>query len=245
MLSDNPDRKGLKSKQRRAVGSKNKSWSDSQKIEAVTTYLALGELRLTANVLKIPEVTLRNWKSKDWWKEIESELRHQDNLVLSVRLKKIIGNTLDVVEDRLANGNFIYDQKTGQLVRKPVDVKDAHKISMEMLDKHEELINKQPTTISAEALDDKLDKLAAKFAEIARAAKAPVVVTDVLEGSFTEITNDQENKEDGGGYRGTNPLESGSDISTDGQWSDDDGDDFPYEEDEDEETTGTEPGNRT
>lgn len=187
-LSDSAKYQGKPSGRRRAVNADtNKHWSDSQKIEAVTTYLALGELRLTAAVLKIPEITLRVWKQKEWWKDIERELRTQEDLVLSARLQKIISKSLEQVEDRLSHGDFIYDQKTGQLVRKPVSMKDAHKVSMDMVDKREALLNRQPVTQTLEAVDSRLEKLAQKFAELANQAKKPTIeVTDVIVGQATD-----------------------------------------------------------
>lgn len=181
MLSDNENRKHLPSNKRRAVGATSKAWSDSQKLEAVTTYLALGNLVLTGNVLKIPEMTLRGWKQQQWWKDIEAELKVQEDIQLSTRLKRIVESTLAATEDRIANGDFIYDTKEGALVRKPVSMKDAHRVAMDLIDKREYLDNKQPSSITVEAIDDKLKKLAEKFEQIA-GGRRPIEVTDVIVG---------------------------------------------------------------
>lgn len=176
----------------------NQHFSDSQKIEAVQTYLALGKLTTTAAVLKMSEATLRLWKSKDWWKEIEQELRLQDDLVLSNKLQRLLNKSFDVVGDRLENGDFIYDQKSGELVRKPVNMKDAHKVGVDLIDKREHLINKMPTAVGAEAIEDKLIKLAEKFAQIAQSIKAPIVVTDVIyEDPESPNKDDEKYYEDG------------------------------------------------
>lgn len=179
MLSDNEDRKNLPSNRRRAVDTPSKSWSDSQKLEAVTTYLSLGNLMLTSRVLKIPEMTLRGWKQKDWWKELEVDLKSQESLELSARLKRIIESTLAATEDRLANGDFIYDNRTGQMVRKPVSMKDAHKVSMDLIQRRDIIDNKQPIEMSVEGINDKLDKLAKKFEAM---AGKTIEVTDVIIG---------------------------------------------------------------
>lgn len=188
MLSDNPLMKYRPSNGRRAVGSVSKSWSDSQKLEAVTTYLSLGNLALTSRVLKIPEMTLREWKQKEWWKEIEGELKVQDNIQLSSRLKRIIESTLSATEDRLANGDWIYDNKTGALKRKPVAMKDAHRVTMDMIEKREILDNRMPTSVTVEQIDDKLKKLAEKFEQISQGRRA-IEVTDVIVG---EVVTDWE-----------------------------------------------------
>ena len=186
MLSDSPERANLPSGKRRAVTAKtNRSWSDSQKIEAVTTYLALGNLALAGRVLKIPEQTLRLWKQKDWWKDVEHELRLEENLQLSSRLQKIIEGSLAVTEDRISNGDYVYDNKTGSMIRKPVSMKDAHKVAMDMINKREDLTNQRPVQMSNEALEDRLAKLAKQFEEIAARATQPVIeVTDVLIGEL-------------------------------------------------------------
>lgn len=186
MLSDAEQLKSVPSNRRRAVNAEtNKHWSDSQKLEAVTTYLSLGNLALTARVLKIPEMTLRMWKQKEWWQEIEGELKVQENIQLSSRLQRIIQNTLSATEDRLANGDYIYDNKSGQLVRKPVSMKDAHKVAMDLMDRREILDNKKPVNVSLEQIDDKLAKLAQKFEQIALGRTQVVEVTDVIVGTET------------------------------------------------------------
>lgn len=160
----------------------NKRWSDSQKIEAVTTYLTLGNLAQTAKVLQIPDITLRGWKTTMWWKELEDDIKVQEELTLSSRLKRIIESTMAVTEDRLANGDFIFDQKTGKLIRKPVSMRDAHKVSVDMIERRDKILNRQPNSIPMEQIENKLEKLAKKFEEIAT-GRRPLEVTDVIIGT--------------------------------------------------------------
>lgn len=192
MLSDTKKLRNVPSKKKRpTTGVNNAHWSDSQKIEAVTTYLALGNLALTAAVLKIPEMTLRLWKQKDWWKEIEQELSVQDDIQLSSRLKRIIETTLSATEDRIKNGDWIYNNKEGCLMRKPVNLRDVHKVTMDLVDKREHLDGKTPTNVNMEQIDDRLAKLAAKFEEIANNRNKPTIeVIDVIVGTQNE--EDQE-----------------------------------------------------
>lgn len=180
MLSDNDKGKNENVRRRSVNAVTNKHWSDSQKIEAVTTYLALGNLVLTSNVLKIPEMTLRGWKQKDWWKQIEDELAVQEDLQLSTRLKKILETTISATEDRIKNGDWFYNNKEGVLQRKPVSMKDVHKVTMDIIDKREHLADKTPTSVALEAVDERLKKLAEKFEQIAN--KQTIQVTDVIIG---------------------------------------------------------------
>ena len=183
-LSDNPDIKKLKSRPRRPISAKGRNWSDGQKLEAVQTYLMLGSVRTTAAVLNIPEITVKVWRTKGWWKDLEAELKLQDELQLGTRLKRIAEKSLEVVEDRLQNGNFMYDQKTGNLVRIPVSVKDAHKVGLDSVKQRELIVNKQDHQVHDGKMESKLIELAGKFAEMVNKKiddKRTVEMADVVE----------------------------------------------------------------
>lgn len=169
MLSDAESKKGRKSVPSRSIAAEtNRSWSDAQKLEAIQSYLVLGNLALTSRLLGIPEVTLRVWKTKDWWKDQVAELKAQEKFELSAKMKKIVNASLAVVEDRLENGDFQFDQKTGQTVRKPVNMKDAHKVAVDLQQRQEMLEKTAIEEVQQDSsVEDKLLKLAEKFADMA------------------------------------------------------------------------------
>jgi transposase-like protein len=170
MLTDAESKKlKIANKPRSIAAETNKQWSDKQKIEAVQSYLLLGNLAMTARMLGIPEITLRVWKTKEWWKDTVTELKSQEKVEMSNRLRKIVDASLAVVEDRLVNGDYQFDQKSGTVVRKPVAMKDAHKVATDMQDRRE-LIDKAVSgekDTSTEGIETKLLALANKFAEFA------------------------------------------------------------------------------
>jgi hypothetical protein len=145
----------------------NKQWSDKQKMEAVNSYLLLGNLALTGRLLNIPEITLRVWKATTWWKDAVAEIKASEKIELSARIKKLVDASMTVVEDRMMNGDFQFDQKTGQVVRKPVNMKDAHKVAVDMQDRREILEKSEVVVQTEEHVEDKLLKLAEKFADMA------------------------------------------------------------------------------
>ena len=170
MLSDTPSMKSRKRNQDRSILAKtNKSWSDNQKMEAVQSYLLLGNLAMTGRILGIPEITLRVWKRSEWWKDAVAEIKSQEKVELSGKMKKLLDASLSVVEDRLINGDYQFDQKTGQVVRKPVNMKDAHKVAMDMQERQEmldkALAEKEDTSDSG--IESRVLKLAEQFAEMA------------------------------------------------------------------------------
>lgn len=145
----------------------NVHWSDKQKMEAVNSYLLLGNLALTSRLLNIPEITLRVWKASVWWKELVAEAKLQEKVELSARVKKLVDASMSVVEDRLAHGDFQFDQKTGQIVRKPVNMKDAHKVAVDMQERADIIEKGEKVEQTEEHVEDKLLKLAEKFADMA------------------------------------------------------------------------------
>lgn len=181
-LTDNPNTKHRKPPIRSVEAKTNKSWSDKQKIEAVQSWLLLGNLALTSRVLGIPEVTLRLWKTTDWWKTTVAELKAQEDIQMSARLKKIVDASLAAVEDRLVNGDLMYDQKSGELIRKPVNIRDAHKVAVDLMDK-KAVLEKAAAPVQEEQKDeDRLLKLAEKFADFVTQKNKPVIeVTDIIE----------------------------------------------------------------
>ena len=179
-LTDNPNTKHRNPKIRSVEAATNKSWSDKQKLEAVQSWLLLGNLALTSRILAIPEVTLRVWKSSEWWKNAVEEIRLQDDMQMSARLKKIVDASLMAVEDRLINGDLMYDQKTGEMVRKQVNMRDAHKVAVDLMDK-KAFLDKTAVPAQEEQKDeDRLLKLAEKFADFVTKKKDVVIdVSDV------------------------------------------------------------------
>ena len=144
------------------------SWNEAKRIEAVTTYLILGNLTLTAQTIGVPHVTLKLWHRQPWWKEMEVAIQVESDQELDGKLAKRIDKCLEVVNDRLENGDFQYDPKTGQFVRKPVSLRDGWKVASEAIDKRW-LIRKQPKEVAnQEAVGDILKNLAQEFADMAK-----------------------------------------------------------------------------
>lgn len=160
-----------------------KSWGDKQKLEAVNTYVVLGgNAQQTAIALQIPQETLRKWTKTTWWKELYDEVKQEDNIVLSHKLQNIVARSLALVEDRLEKGDFFYDQKTGQVVRKEVSLRDAHEVMKSSFQMRESIEKPQAAEVEEGSVNDKLAALAKQFEQfaVAQKTKAPVNVTDVM-----------------------------------------------------------------
>lgn len=168
----------IKSPLARKHTDKGKRYSDNQKLEAIKLWLLSGNLAATAVALKIPEITLRYWRRQDWWDRMVLDLRTEDDLKLSNKLKDIAAKALNITEDRLDNGDWVLNQKTGDLIRKPVSLKDAADVTTKFL---KESFERDRRPVEEAKTQDILETLAKKFEQIAK-TRRPVQVTDVILG---------------------------------------------------------------
>ena len=166
--------------------SNSRHWDDAKKLEVVTTYLALGKVPLVEAMTGVPRATIRQWKLQPWWKELELEITSEDDLELSGKLKKIVDRSLDAVVDRLQNGDFVYNSKTGTIDRSPVKLRDAHRVSVDLIDKYNLIRGKPTSRVEKVAVEDAMVKLANQFQEWAKSLKQRE--EKVIEG---EIINEQ------------------------------------------------------
>ena len=122
----------------------------------------------TAVVTGVPLQTLKVWKTTDWFKEACLQLQQEDLQQTSSKLKKIVEKALKSVEDRLDNGDAMYDQRTGSIVRIPVKAQVALKISTELMTKQEKLLaNPHQKEDIQKTVGDRLLKLSEEFASFA------------------------------------------------------------------------------
>ena len=185
-LSDSPHGQKYNVRRRSTNAATNKTWSDAQKIEAVTLWLSMGNLRLVGATLRIPEQTLRNWRATQWWRDIAQEIQLQDKIQLSATAKNIIDKSMAVIADRLEAGDWIYDQKSGQMRRKPVAMKDALAVADRLMDRKEKLDKLDVTEQSSESIEQKLDKLMQRFSQAAQPQVTDVVYVKEENGATNE-----------------------------------------------------------
>lgn len=146
----------------------SKQYPDAKKIEVVTTYLALGKAPLVEAVTGVPRQTIRQWKMQPWWKDLVDEIQTEDDSELDGKLSRIINRSLDAVVDRIDNGDFILDSRSGTVKRVPVKLRDVHKVSTELIDKRN-LIRGKPTSITQKVtVEDMMGKLADEFKKWAK-----------------------------------------------------------------------------
>jgi hypothetical protein len=191
-----------------------KGYGDKTKYQAVILFNQVGSLRAVADSLGVRYDTMRVWHTQDWWKDIEDDLKSQKKHKLSGQLVKLKDKAIEVVEDRLVNGDFYYDQKKGEMIRKPINADSAANIMRTSLDKHlqmEEMALLEKKVATEEKITDRLAKLGEDFK---RFAKAKEITNDAIhdqrEAGLQEGTSLGEEDNGKGPARGQIGSELGS-----------------------------------
>lgn len=206
---------------------KNTNWPKEKKIQAVTHWLALGSLKLVEAGTGVSYGVLKQWRIQPWWKEYEREIQAAENVKLDSDLTKIVERSLEAVADRLEHGEVFYDQKTGQIKRKPVIMRDAAKVATELLTKRELLRGNATarTEQTAIPMAEQLKALALEFARMTgHTPPEPidVEVTDVTPKENADALHEEweEGLQEGGSplhlETGGEEKESGAECSASG-----------------------------
>jgi transposase-like protein len=179
----------LKLKNTKIKHTRNTSWPMEKKVEVVAQYLVLGNMKLVAATTGVSHDLIRQWKTQPWWKELEAEIRATQNIELDTKLSKIVERSLEATLDRLENGEHIYNQKTGEILRKPASLRDVARVTSDFLDKKEVLrkATEEKSVVSTETIAEQLKSLALEFSKWA--GKKPVN-NEIVDVTAKEITKE-------------------------------------------------------
>ena len=159
---------------------KKSHWTQNQKLQAVSTYLMLGNMAETAVVTGIPLATLKIWKVTDWFKEYCLQLQSEDVQQMDSNLKRVITKALKATEDRLDLGDAQFDQRTGEIIRIPVKAHVALKITTDLMARQQRLLDNPVKEEVEKTIDDRLLKLSEEFARFAN-MKQKTIEAEIIE----------------------------------------------------------------
>lgn len=140
-----------------------KWWNESDRIKAAVCYALTGNAKRVEEITRIPAGTIRQWKTQPWWPQVIDRIRQEHDDELDVKFTGIIDKTIGVINDRLEKGDFLYDSKNEQLVRKPVGARDTALIASTFIDKRALLRENRKVHSEESAVMDRLKKLAKEF----------------------------------------------------------------------------------
>ena len=172
-------------KLKKGKGGLTSPYKDSVKVQVVTQYLALGKAPLVSALTGVPRQTIRLWKTQPWWGELVREIQAESNQETDGKLTKIIDKSLNIINDRLENGELIYNSKTGETMRLPVKLRDVGHVTRDLFAQRDKIRKEPELREKEEASADRLLKLAETFADFAKTLskqpKTRTIEAEVLE----------------------------------------------------------------
>jgi hypothetical protein len=143
-----------------------------KKIEVASKYMQLGNMRLVSELTDVNYQTIADWRKTDWWMILIDELKQAKKAKTGQKLAEIIDQSIEVVTDRLENGDWVLNNKTGEMQRRPVSLRDAAQVTNNLITRQiqmEELAEK--ITTRKETVQETLKVLAGEFAKWNRTQK--------------------------------------------------------------------------
>jgi hypothetical protein len=157
------------------VAGKRDHYSDKEKTNAVCVFAVTGNSRRTAELTKIPEATIRAWKMTEWWHEIANRIIVEQDEELNTKLTALVDKAVAEVNDRLEEGNYVYNPKLDKLVRKKLDAKELASVTATFLDKRQLLRGLPTSRVERVSQDERLLKLSEQFKQFAKAKEVKQV----------------------------------------------------------------------
>jgi hypothetical protein len=153
------------------------------RLKVVEEWLVFGNLKQVATRNEIDYSTIKRWKTQPWWKEFEDELLAQRRIGTQNRIGAIVDVGLEVVQDRLENGEF-FVTKQGEVARRPVGLRDAS-AAVNGLMQRQSILEKQTAargnTEATKSIEQQLAFLADEFAKFNNRSKAGAQAIEFVE----------------------------------------------------------------
>jgi hypothetical protein len=167
-----------------------------KKYSAVAIYLQCGSLRETEQQSSVPVPTLENWRKSSWWDDLVNQIQTAQSTKQNNKLTHLINKSLGIIDDRLENGELILNNKTGELVRKPVGIRDATRAASELMQRQVQL-NKTIAVenIQKQTVDETLKFLAQEFAKMVNRKPEVIDMEDATYADEGTLGQDDSGKE--------------------------------------------------
>ena len=162
-----------------------KGWyPEETRIEAVALYATFGNVAEVARILGMQATTIRQWKMSEWWHEMMNRVHDEKDEELDTKFTKTIDLAMDEINDRLVNGEYVHNPKTGITVRVKPKMRDIAFVSSTHIDKRQLLRGKPTSRTEKVSQDDRLGKLAKEFAKFVGAVEVEQEAEVVIENDY-------------------------------------------------------------
>lgn len=136
-------------------------------------YILTGNFSKASREAQVDINTARHWKKQAWFDQICDLVRTDTQRELDSKFTGLIEESIEALEDRLRNGDFVLTKAGGQ-VRIPVRAAQVAQILSVLYEKRS-LIRGEPTSrVEKITTEQRLRKLAKRFEELPKVAREGV-----------------------------------------------------------------------
>ena len=160
-----------------------RNYSAEEKIRTAALWLMGHSSYELEPILQIPAETIRTWMVSSWWKDLLKELRRAKNDELDIMLTRVMHKTAKQLEDRVENGNYKFNPKTGEQERVPLSSSELAKDGLGIpfdkraLTRGDATSRRENVEVNQEAM---LEQLANQFAKIVKQNEPKVIDVEVI-----------------------------------------------------------------
>ncbi len=170
----------------------NGRYTWEQKADAAQRWNQTGNMRLVSEMTGVPYDTLMDWKKSTWWSSILDELKIAKKAKQGSKIEELVGSSLELLKDRIENGDWILNNKTGEMVRKPISLRDMGNVVNALMTRQlqmEELAERMEH--KKETVQETLSMLAKEFAKMSRLQqKKEAIDVEVIDAKTTDSTDE-------------------------------------------------------
>lgn len=174
-------------------------WPEEKKIEAATVYAVTRNIQRTKELTGVEASTLKKWTEEAWFNEIIAKVKKEKNEALDAKITETLDHTLDLINNRLTEGETYYHAKTKEYYQLPVRAKDAAIITSILFDKRQLIRGEATSRTENVSSEQKLLALKENFERLAQ-SKLINPNSEPVEANYEEIpfepTAEQEAKAD-------------------------------------------------
>lgn len=155
------------------------SWE--KRLNCVARFMLLGNMRVVSEQTGVHYNTLMDWKRSSWWPEMVEQLRRQKKQKTNDSITKVVEQSLEIMQDRLDNGDPFFNQKTGKVEYKPVGIRDVTTIASSLLQRQIQLEEvAQRSEVKTDTVQETLSLLAKEFQKWNKSTPEVIDVEDAV-----------------------------------------------------------------
>lgn len=158
----------------------NTKHTPDTKVHAVVAYIVTGSFAEASRFTTVPATTIMDWrKNSGWWPTVAKYVQLARQEELDTQLSGVIHKSMELVQDRLEDGDYKYNPKLDKLVRVPMSARDAAAIADRTIH-NRNLLRGDPTSRT------ETSTLAEQIAELKEQFKSFGAEAKLVEGEVDE-----------------------------------------------------------